>query len=79
MTRRPYIAANWKMWGTRAEAAEYCERLPGLLPDSLEAEVVLCAPFTALDTVVKAVEGSDLRVAAQNMHQEESGAFTGEI
>jgi triosephosphate isomerase (TIM) len=79
MARRPYIAANWKMWGTRAQAADYCERLPGLLPDSVEAEVVLCAPFTALDTVVKAVEGSDLRVAAQNMHQEESGAFTGEI
>jgi triosephosphate isomerase (TIM) len=79
MTRRPYIAANWKMWGTRAQAAEYCERLAGLLPDSVEAEVVLCAPFTALDTVVKAVEGSDLRVAAQNMHQEETGACTGEI
>jgi len=79
MTRRPYIAANWKMWGTRAQASDYCERLPGLLPDSATAEVVLCAPFTALETVVKAVQGSEIRVAAQNMHQEESGAFTGEV
>jgi triosephosphate isomerase (TIM) len=79
MTRRPYIAANWKMWGTRAQASDYCERLPGLLPDSAAAEVVLCAPFTALETVVKAVQGSEIRVAAQNMHQEESGAFTGEV
>jgi len=79
MTRRPYIAANWKMWGTRVQASDYCERLPGLLPDSAAAEAVLCAPFTALETVVKAVQGSEIRVAAQNMHQEESGAFTGEV
>jgi triosephosphate isomerase (TIM) len=79
MTRRPYMAANWKMWGTRAQARDYCERLPGLLPDPVRAEVVLCVPFTALDTVVGAMEATDVRVAAQNMHQEETGAYTGEI
>jgi triosephosphate isomerase len=79
MTRRPYMAANWKMWGTRAQARDYCERLPGLLPDPVRAEVVLCVPFTALDTVVGAMEDTDVRVAAQNMHQEETGAYTGEI
>jgi triosephosphate isomerase (TIM) len=79
MTRRPYIAANWKMWGTRAQARDYCERLPGLLPEPQPAEVVLCAPFTALEVVVAGTEDSDIRVAAQNMHQEESGACTGEV
>jgi triosephosphate isomerase (TIM) len=79
--RRPYFAANWKMWGTRAEIRSYCERLLGLLPAEGErpADVVLCAPFTALEACVAAVEGSGVRVAAQNMHQGDTGAYTGEV
>jgi triosephosphate isomerase len=79
--RRPYIAGNWKLWGTRAQASEYCERLLGLLPDaaSRTAEVGLCVPFTSLETVVQALDGSGVIVAAQNMSQAETGAFTGEI
>jgi triosephosphate isomerase (TIM) len=79
--RRPYFAANWKMWGTRAEIRSYCERLLGLLPAEGErpADVVLCAPFTALEACVAAVEGSGVRVAAQNMHQGDTGAHTGEV
>jgi triosephosphate isomerase (TIM) len=79
MTRRPYIAGNWKMWGTNREARAYCERLPVLLPDPRPAKVALCAPFTALATVVEALDGRDIHVAAQNMHQADSGAFTGEV
>jgi len=80
-SRTPYIAGNWKLWGTRAEASEYCERLLTLLPDSARRrpDVGLCVPFTALDTVVKALDGSGVIVAAQNMHQAETGAYTGEI
>ena len=79
--RRPYIAGNWKMWGTRAEADEYCKRLLELLPDEDDrpADVGLCVPFTALDTVVPAVSGSGVRVAAQTMHEEDTGAYTGEV
>jgi triosephosphate isomerase (TIM) len=77
--RRPLIAGNWKLWGTRAQAAEYCERLPELLPDELRAEVAVCVPFTALDTCVERLRDSPVGVYAQNMHQEQSGAFTGEI
>jgi triosephosphate isomerase len=79
--RKPYIAGNWKLWGTRAEAAEYCERLLSLLPDAARRrpDVGLCVPFTALETVVGGLEGSGVIVAAQNMHQAETGAFTGEI
>ncbi len=79
--RRPYIAGNWKLWGTRQQAAEYCERLLTLLPDASRrpADVGLCVPFTALDSCVKALEGSGVLVGAQNMSAEETGAFTGEV
>jgi triosephosphate isomerase len=81
MTRRPFIAANWKMWGTRAEARSYVERIVGLLAPEQErpADVVLCVPFTALDACVEGLRDSGIRVAAQNMHHDQSGAFTGEI
>ena len=79
--RRPYIAANWKMWGTRAEARRYCDRLLELLPEPPQrpADVVVCGPFTALDVLVERLNDAEIGVAAQNMHQEETGAFTGEI
>jgi triosephosphate isomerase len=79
--RRPYIAANWKMWGTRAEALSYCERLLKLMPDGATppAEIGLCVPFTALDVCISQLRGSGVKVSAQNMHQEEMGAFTGEV
>ena len=77
--RRPYVCGNWKLWGTRAEALEYCETLLGLLEGERAVDVGLCVPFTALDTVVGALEGQDVRVAAQNMYSEDSGAFTGEV
>ncbi|MEX1143074.1 MAG: triose-phosphate isomerase [Thermoleophilaceae bacterium] len=79
--RTPYIAGNWKLWGTRADAAEYCQKLLKLLPDAARRrpDVGLCVPFTALDTVVGALDGSDVIVSAQNMHQAEKGAFTGEV
>ena len=79
MTRRPYVCGNWKLWGTRAEARRYCERLPGLLGDDRPADVGVCVPFTALDHVVSALSGHDIHVAAQNMAAEDSGAFTGEV
>jgi triosephosphate isomerase (TIM) len=79
--RRPYIAGNWKMWGTRAEAAAYCDRLLALLPDAARrgADVGLCVPFTALGLCAEKLRGSEVRVCAQTMHQEDTGAFTGEI
>jgi triosephosphate isomerase (TIM) len=78
---RPFIAGNWKMWGTRAQAVEYCQRLLELLPDETRrpADVGLCVPFTTLDVCVERLRGSGVAVAAQNMHQEENGAFTGEV
>jgi triosephosphate isomerase len=79
--RRNFIAGNWKMWGTRADAADYCERLLELLPDEgrRPADVGLCVPFTALDVCVEKLRGSGVTVLAQNMHAAEDGAFTGEV
>ena len=76
--RTPYIAANWKMNKTVAEAAEFVD---ALLPRiaATQSDVVICAPFTALTAVVERRYGTAVKVAAQNMHEEESGAFTGEV
>jgi triosephosphate isomerase (TIM) len=78
---KPFIAGNWKMWGTRAQAGDYCDRLLELLPDESRrpADVGLCVPFTALDVCVEKLRGSGVMVLAQNMHWDESGAFTGEV
>ena len=79
--RRPFIAGNWKLWGTRAQGGEYCDRLLELLPDEgrRPADVGLCVPFTALDVCVERLRGSGVKVLAQNMHAEDTGAFTGEV
>jgi triosephosphate isomerase len=76
--RTPYIAANWKMNKTVAEAAEFVD---ALLPRiaATQNDVVLCPPFTALTAVVERRYGTAVKVAAQNMHEEASGAFTGEV
>jgi triosephosphate isomerase len=78
MARTPYIAANWKMNKTVAEAAEFID---ALLPRiaATQNDVVVCPPFTALHEVVERRRGTAVRVAAQNMHEDESGAFTGEV
>jgi triosephosphate isomerase (TIM) len=79
--RTPLIAGNWKLWGTTAQAAEYCERLSNLLPPNGErrAEIGICPVFTALELCVQALAGTGVTVFAQNMHNEETGAFTGEV
>src|SRR5690349_13934809 len=77
--RRPYIAGNWKMFKTSEDARSYVKELRKLLPDDPAADVGICVPFTALAATMKAAEGSDIRVCAQNMHQEAEGAFTGEV
>ncbi len=77
--RRPLVAGNWKMYGRAGTTATYVERLLGFLGDDGAVEVAVCVPFTALAVAVEAASGSRLLVAAQNMHQEDEGAFTGEV
>jgi triosephosphate isomerase len=76
--RRPYIAGNWKMHKLRAEARAYVDELLPLI-EGLDLDVGICVPFTALEVCLDAAKGSKLKIVAQNMHEEQSGAFTGEI
>jgi len=78
--RTPICAANWKMHKTRPEAAAFADALPPLIAGTLaQVEVFVCPPFTALAPVVERLGDSEIRVAGQNMHFEDSGAFTGEV
>ena len=76
--RRPIIAGNWKMNKTPEEASAMIKELAPLVKDS-DTEVVICAPFTALQAVKDAAAGTNIKAGAQNMHWEENGAFTGEV
>jgi triosephosphate isomerase len=77
--RRPIIAANWKMHKTIGEALDFLERFLPCLREAGDVEVVLAPPFTALDAVARRISGSSALLAAQNVHFEEKGAFTGEV
>jgi triosephosphate isomerase len=77
-SRKVVIAGNWKMNKTRGEAAELIGQLADV-PASNDVAVVVCVPFTALETAVAATKGTAVKVGAQNVHFEKSGAFTGEV
>lgn len=76
--RKPIIAGNWKMNKTLKEALEMVEELKPMVKEA-GCEVVVCPPFVCLGQVADAVKGSNIKVGAQNMHYEESGAYTGEV
>ncbi|HXF82522.1 MAG TPA: triose-phosphate isomerase [bacterium] len=76
--RRPLIAGNWKMHKTVGEAVDLVRALAPAVPAG-GAEVAVCPPFTALAAVARALEGSPIRLGAQDMHWEAQGAYTGEI
>lgn len=75
--RKPVIAANWKMYKTKDEALEFIFAINGLVPSKDEVESIICAPAILLNLLVKR-EGEHIRIAAQNMHYADEGAFTGE-
>jgi triosephosphate isomerase (TIM) len=77
--RRPYIAGNWKMNKLREEARSYVAGLLPLIDGKDSLDIGICVPFTALEACASAAERSRLRVLAQNVHEEETGAFTGEV
>src|SRR5215210_2579474 len=78
--RIPLVAANWKMHKTRPETEAFLDSFLPLAAERLAGvAAVVCPPFTSLSTAVEACAGSDVRVAAQNMHFEHAGAFTGEV
>ena len=79
MKRLPFIAGNWKMNKTVAEAIDLAKQLKASLSGIEGVEVDVAPPFTALFVVRKELEGSSIQLVAQNIFWEEKGAFTGEI
>jgi triosephosphate isomerase len=77
--RKPFVAGNWKMFKTVAEARHLVSELVPALQVIAGVEKVLCPPFTSLLAVAALLEGTDIGLGAQNMHWELSGAFTGEV
>ena len=76
--RKAIIAGNWKMNKNRKEAAELINALKPIAADKT-CGVIICVPFTNLETALSLTEGTNIEVGAENVHFEKSGAFTGEI
>ena len=76
--RKVVIAGNWKMNKTRPEAKALIEELKPLVKDA-SCEVIICVPYTNLETALDATAGTNIKVGAENCHWAKSGAFTGEI
>ena len=74
--RKAIIAGNWKMNKTRPEAKALLEEIKPLVANAGEVEVVACVPFTNLETAIAATEGTNVKIGAENVHFEKSGAFT---
>jgi triosephosphate isomerase len=77
--RTPFIAGNWKMFKTVHEAVVFVKELRGLVKDVTSVDIVVGPPFTALHAVAESARNSNVAVAAQNLHWEREGAFTGEV
>ena len=76
--RIPFIAGNWKMFKTKAEAEAFAEEFKNLYSGT-DVQAAICAPFTALDTLVESFKETEIKVGAQNVHFEDEGAYTGEV
>jgi triosephosphate isomerase len=77
--RQPLIAGNWKLNKTVAEAEEFIQALLPRVSDADGVDVAICPSFLALEAMVDSTRDSRVEVYAQNMHQAEDGAFTGEV
>lgn len=76
--RVPFIAGNWKMFKTKAEALAFAEEFKNLYQGT-DVQTAICAPFTNLEALKEAFKGTDIKVGAQNVHFADNGAYTGEI
>ncbi|RXK55992.1 triose-phosphate isomerase [Oleiharenicola lentus] len=79
MIRRKLIAGNWKMNKTAADGVALIKDITAEIGRLGSVDIVVCPPFTALESAAKALEGQSVKLGAQNMHPEKSGAYTGEV
>ena len=77
--RRKFVAGNWKMYKTPSEAETLAGELKSAIGALNGAEMVVCPPYTALDRVNRVIQGSNIRLGAQDLHWEDQGAYTGKI
>ncbi len=77
--RRPVIAGNWKMYKTQAEMRAFFEAFRPLAAGATHCDIVVAPPFTGLAAAAQAARGSNIAIAAQNLHWAPEGAFTGEV
>jgi triosephosphate isomerase len=77
--RKPFVAGNWKLNNTIADAEELIQALLPRVGAVEDVDVVVCPPFLALQAVVDSARGSAVQVYAQNMAEKDSGAYTGEV
>ena len=77
--RKKIVAGNWKMNKTNTEAVEMLTELKELVKGIDNVGIIIGAPFTALSDAVKAVKGSNIAIAAENVYPKDSGAYTGEV
>lgn len=78
-TRRMFVAGNWKMFTTPAEAATLVKALKVKVVNIKNTLIAVCPPFTNLAVVAELIRGTNIQLGAQNLHWEEKGAFTGEV
>ncbi|HWF37762.1 MAG TPA: triose-phosphate isomerase [Candidatus Acidoferrales bacterium] len=77
--RRPVIAGNWKMFKTQSETRVFFQAFAPAVANSRHCDIVVAPPYTAIGAAVDSARGSAIHIAAQNLHWENEGAFTGEI
>jgi len=78
--RKTVIAGNWKMNNDLAQSEKLIVELKNLLQNEKpNCDVIVCPPYTSLSEASKLIKGSNIKLGAQNMYHEDSGAFTGEV
>ncbi len=77
--RRPIVAGNWKLNGTLDDAEELVVALKNLVKDVEKVDIIIAPPFTVLSIISALLIGTNIKLAAQNMYFENSGAYTGEV
>jgi len=76
---KPLIAANWKMNKTIAETEEFINSFLPMVRDVTDVDIIIAPPFTSLINAFRLLQGTNIRLAAQDVFYEEKGAFTGEV
>ena len=77
--RRYVIAGNWKMNFTPAQATAFINEIKPMVAGKDNCDIIFCAPYVTIDAAMKAAEGSNIKIGAENVHFAEKGAYTGEV